>query len=231
MRAIVALSGGMDSATVLASALASEREVLCVGFRYGSKHNPYENKAAERIAVYYGLNMRFIDMESVMGKFNSALTDPAREVPEGYYEGENMRQTVVPGRNIIFASVLAGLAWSEGCGEVWMGIHAGDHFIYPDCRPEFFAAMNEAVRLGTDNNVVLKAPFLHGNKFDILQHGFTLDVPYRYTRTCYKDQPLACGKCGSCQERLTAFKAHDREDPIAYETRELIAKSQAGGAT
>jgi len=142
------------------------------------------------------------------------------DIPEGHYEDESMSRTVVPGRNIIFASILTGVAWSLGAEEVWLGIHQGDHAIYPDCRPEFYRAMNEAVTLGTDGKVVLKAPFLDTNKTGILRRGLFLNVPYGYTRTCYKEQEIACGKCGSCQERLEAFAECGLTDPVEYETKE-----------
>lgn len=222
MKAIVSLSGGMDSSTVLADAIAQGREVSCIGFRYGSKHNPFENKAAEAVARFYGVPFRLIDLSAVMVGFKSNLMADGGDVPEGHYEDKSMALTVVPARNLIFASVLTGVAWTEEAEEVWLGIHLGDRAIYPDCRKEFFDAMNQAVQVGTDNRVRLQAPFLTTNKIGILMRGLELDVPYQFTRTCYKAQPVACGKCGSCQERLAAFHEVGADDPIEYEHRELL---------
>lgn len=228
MKTLVSLSGGMDSATVLARALNDNgRYVEAVGFNYGSKHNPHELRAAENICAHYGIPFHLINLAPVMATFNSALmSHSADPVPTGHYEEDSMKQTVVPGRNIIFTSILAGLAMSEEFGEVWIGIHGGDHHIYPDCRPDFFRAMNQAIFQGTDKKVSLLAPFLYDNKMKILEAGFRLQVPYELTRTCYSPNVVACGKCGSCQERLAAFLAVGREDPIEYVTREILPKKE-----
>ena len=216
MKVIVSLSGGIDSTTVLAHALLLS-EVQAVGFRYGSKHNEYENRAAQAVAKHYGVSFRLIDLTPVFDGFTSALMKSGEEIPEGHYEDESMSKTVVPGRNIIFSSVLSGVAWSVGASEVWLGIHSGDHAIYPDCRPGFYEAMAHAVKLGTGDRVNLKAPFLHVDKGEILKWGVEHDIPYHLTRTCYKDQELACGKCGSCVERLEACASLGVDDPVRYE--------------
>lgn len=225
-RALVSLSGGMDSTTVLAEAIAEHGadRMEVVGFCYGSKHNAYENHAARQIAMHYGLDIEIIDLSNVGDYLQSNLLKSGGPIPEGHYEAESMSDTVVPGRNLIFISILTGIAWSRGCSEVWLGIHSGDHAIYPDCRPEFFNYMNQAVLEGTDHRVGLRAPFLHGNKTSIIQRGIRLGVPYELTRTCYQDQWTACGKCGSCQERLEAFKANGLEDPIPYFQRDILPK-------
>ena len=225
MKAIVSLSGGMDSTTVLAEALASGCDVIgCVGFDYGSKHNPYELEAAKNIAQHYKIPYSIVNLRNAMLGFQSALLDRSKAIPEGHYEAENMRQTVVPGRNIIFLSLLAGEAWSREAGQVWIGIHAGDHFIYPDCRPEFYLAMRQAVLEGTDHKVEIMAPFLYGNKTSIIKRGLELGVPYGMTRTCYQANPVACGRCGSCQERLASFEANGLRDPLEYQSRVLFPK-------
>ncbi len=226
-KAIVSLSGGMDSTTVLAHAVVQHHgDVAAVGFTYGSKHNQYENAAAERVAQHYGVPYKLIDLSSVMAGFKSDLMKSGGAIPEGHYEAASMSRTVVPGRNIIFASILAGIAWSEKAEQVWLGIHAGDHFIYPDCRPAFFEAMRKAVLAGTGDAATLVAPFLFASKADIVKSGLGLDVPYKLTRTCYADQEMACGRCGSCQERLDAFAANKIEDPLAYESRVILPKEE-----
>lgn len=221
---IVSLSGGMDSATLLASAKSKHHEVHGVGFRYGSKHNSYENEAALALAQYYDIPYRLFDLSGLMAGFRSNLMQDGGEIPEGHYEDESMKLTVVPARNMIFASVLTGVAWSEGATEVWLGIHAGDHAIYPDCRPQWFEAMRSAVELGSDHRVTLKAPFLYVDKAEILHQGLKLGVPYGLTRTCYAAQATACGRCGSCNERLASFKANGVEDPLDYESRDIMPK-------
>jgi 7-cyano-7-deazaguanine synthase len=218
-KAIISLSGGMDSTTVLGAAIDAGREVECVGFTYGSKHNFYENIAAQEVAEHYNVPFHLMDLSEMMSSFNSNLLKSGGDIPEGHYEAETMSQTVVPGRNIIFASMLSGYAWSRDADEVWLGIHSGDHAIYPDCRPEFYEKMREAILAGTDDRVTLQAPFLDGNKTSIIEWGLQHEVPYHLTRTCYKDQPIACGRCGACQERLEAFRNNNLEDPIEYEFR------------
>jgi 7-cyano-7-deazaguanine synthase len=215
----------MNSTTLLAEALQSHDVVLAVGFQYGSKHNPYEINAARAIASFYKVKYRRIDIQDAFDGSKSALMEDIRDVPEGYYEGENMRATVVPGRNLIFASIAAAIAESAEAQFVFMGIHAGDHHIYPDCRPEFALALGAAIKASSDGKVDLAVPFLRFHKEHILKRGFELSVPYDMTRTCYKDQYTACGKCGSCQERLAAFAKLGQKDPIPYETRVLIPQS------
>lgn len=217
INALVSLSGGMDSTTVLRKCLEEGRDPMAVGFTYGSKHNQFENEAARHVANYYGIPFELINLTHFMSYFKSNLMLGQGQIPEGHYEDESMSQTVVPARNIIFISILAGLAWSRGCDEVWLGIHQGDHAIYPDCRPTFFYVMNEAIRQGTDGRVQLHAPFLYDDKGGIVKYGLKHNVPYLLTRTCYKDQNVACGKCGACVERLEAFQKNGVDDPIEYE--------------
>lgn len=218
MKMVISLSGGMDSATVLGWALKELGvSTICVSFTYGSKHNEYENKAARQIAEFYKQSIMEINLNEVMKSFKSDLLKTGDAIPEGYYNDSSMSKTVVPARNIIFTSILSGIAWSNDAKAVALGIHQGDHTIYPDCRPAFFYTMNQAIKLGTDNKVSLIAPFLDTDKFGILKWGLANGVPYHLTRTCYKDQPLACGKCGSCVERLEAFSKLSITDPVLYE--------------
>lgn len=227
VKAIVSLSGGLDSTTVLAACLkehSSPGEVVAVLFRYPSKHNVHEAAAAAKVADHYGVRWRTVDLVGVFAHFKSDLLLTGGAVPEGHYEEESMRATVVPFRNGIFLAVLAGLAESLGAGEVWLGTHAGDHHIYPDCRPDFVHAMTAAVEFGTDKKVTTVAPYEVVDKAEIVRRGLALGVPYHLTRTCYKNQSVACGKCGSCQERLEAFAASAATDPLEYESRELLPK-------
>lgn len=214
---VLSLSGGMDSGTLLAYCLNKYERVLAVGFSYGSKHNLYEQGCARRLCEHYNVEMIHIDLTTVGLHLQSNLLSSGGPIPEGHYESESMKLTVVPGRNMIFAAILAGIAESRGASVVAMGVHSGDHAIYPDCRPEFVLAMADAIQQATDKKVTLVAPFITDNKFTILRWGFEHSVPYQLTRTCYKAQPLACGKCGACQERLEAFRLHGRRDPVLYE--------------
>ena len=218
MRVAIALSGGMDSSTVLSLLLSYGAEVVPFFFDYGSKHNPYERVAANYICEHYKLGLpHIINIAPVMEDFNADLMRGQGDIPEGHYTDESMSATVVPARNIIFLSVLAGKALSYDCQKIAIGIHQGDHAIYPDCRPEFYDAMSNAIELGTDGKVGIVAPFLSTDKTGVLVKGLKLETPYHLTRTCYKEQPVACGKCGSCVERLEAFALNSVTDPIKYE--------------
>jgi 7-cyano-7-deazaguanine synthase len=225
---LVSLSGGLDSCVMMATLCSVNPEkgvVKTVSFYYGSKHGDYEEAAAINIAKHYGVPHRVIEMGAVLGKVKSALLKTDRRViPEGHYEEESMRDTVVPGRNLIFIASLASIAESENLHAVYVGVHQGDHNIYPDCRPSFIAAANMAVWYSTENRVTLHAPFLTIDKAAIVKVGLENGAPFHLTRTCYKDQPVACGKCGSCQERLQAFHLNGAQDPIEYESRILLPK-------
>lgn len=220
----LALSGGVDSTTVLQWLLDRGDSVVCVQFQYQSKHNIFEVAAAQQVYQFYArksnlssLSCIQVDLSGIFTYMKSNLLKGQGEIPEGHYADETMKQTVVPARNMIFLSVMAGLAESYGCNSIALGIHQGDHAIYPDCRPEFYNAMQHAVELGTGGKVAVEAPFLHATKSEIVKYGLTYGVPYHLTRTCYKEQELSCGKCGSCIERVEAFALNDCHDPIPYE--------------
>ena len=130
-----------------------------------------------------------------------------------------MSLTVVPGRNLIFSSILASIAESHGYQGIALAVHSGDHAIYPDCRPEFINNLYETVLCSSDGKVDdIWCPFIYADKTEILKVGHEIGVPYQYTRTCYKDQEFSCGRCGSCTERLEAFDAIGKRDPIIYQT-------------
>lgn len=217
MKVVLSLSGGLDSTTVLAWLVQNDYQVICTSFYYGSKHNTYENEAAIQIANFYGVPLHHLDISGVMQGFKSDLLLKGGDIPEGHYTDQTMDRTVVPGRNIIFLSILAGLAWSVEASDIAIGIHQGDHAIYADCRREFYKAMDTAIYLGTDQRVSILAPFVETDKVGIVKWGLAHKVPFKLTRTCYKNQPLACGKCGSCVERLEAFAINKTKDPIQYE--------------
>lgn len=231
IRLVLGLSGGLDSTVLLHSAVKNgwkPDEIKLVSFRYGSKHNPHELAAAEKVRQWMSvplLNAVTVDLSGVYAAVatSSALLSPDNKVPEGHYNDESMRKTVVPGRNLIFASVMAAIAESEGKSldrgrvEVWLGVHQGDHFIYPDCRPAFVSALHSAVAKSSEEQVAVYAPFLNLTKRDIVKLGLDIGTPFGLTRTCYSSDEMACGKCGSCRERLEAFALNGREDFIEYQ--------------
>lgn len=216
-KVVMGLSGGMDSSTMLVKLLQIGYEVSCIGFTYGSKHNQYENIAAESIAKYYGVEYQLLDLTVAFSAIQSNLLKTGGDIPEGHYEQDNMSLTVVPGRNTIFAGILLGKAESIDASYVALGVHQGDHTIYPDCRIEYIKALDTLLYLASDYKVEVITPFLETNKIGILEFGFKHDFPYHLTRTCYKDQELSCGICGSCNERIEAFANHGIKDPVGYE--------------
>lgn len=222
--AVCSFSGGMDSATVLLWLLEQGfKRVVAFQFVYGSKHNKHERRAA---TVFHGnmvarypnqrIELRMLDLSAAFNGIQSNLMQTGGDIPEGHYTDASMSATVVPGRNMIFISLLAGHAWSLGAEIVALGVHQGDHAIYEDCREVFVEQMAEAVKLGTGDRVRLVAPFLSTDKEGILRYGVEKNLPYQHTRTCYKDQALSCGKCGSCVERLEAFSNIGETDPVNY---------------
>ena len=223
---VMGLSGGMDSATLLGLLLSNGNTVHCCSFTYGSKHNKYENQASKNLVRYYknqdefNIKLHEFDISSIMKDFNSALLSSSdQDIPEGHYASESMKRTVVPGRNLIFSSIMAGLAESLGASYIALGVHSGDHHIYPDCRKEFIKSLDNTIFLSSDNTVEVLSPFDDLDKLGILRTGYSLPIPipYHLTRTCYKDQLNSCGKCGSCVERLEAFELLNVRDPITYE--------------
>ena len=214
---VMGLSGGMDSTTVLDKLVYQGFDVVCLGFTYGSKHNQYENIAAENVAKHYKVHYKLIDLTVVFDGFKSNLLKTGGDIPEGHYEQDNMSLTVVPGRNTIFASILLGAAESIGASKIALGVHQGDHAIYPDCRVEYIKALDTLLYLASDKKVEIITPFLHTNKIGILDFGIKNAVPYHLTRTCYKEQELSCGICGSCNERIEAFATRGIQDSIQYE--------------
>jgi len=221
MKIVLSLSGGMDSATVLGHYLAKGHEIIPVNFTYGSKHNVFEKECAKKLCEHYKIDIfPSIDLCFIGDMFSSDLLKSGGDIPEGHYAGENMKSTVVPGRNLIFASILAGYAESVGASHIALGVHSGDHHIYPDCRPKFVECLRETIDKSSDGKIGVLTPFMELDKENILRIGYNLSdeykVPYELTRTCYKDQERSCGVCGSCCERLEAFDKLGHTDPIKY---------------
>jgi len=218
MKTIVLLSGGMDSTTLLAYLKSVDHEVKAIGFDYGQRHVK-ELKAAQEVAMHYEVPFRVADMRGIGAAFmqGSSQTSADIDVPEGHYEEESMKQTVVPNRNMIMLSIATAYAIQEKFNCVAYGAHRGDHAIYPDCRVSFIQAMYAAIKECDWHTVKLIAPFIDHSKTDIVRLGYQLYVPYEKTWTCYKGGDKACGKCGTCVERREAFREAFASDPIPYE--------------
>lgn len=219
-KVVMGLSGGMDSATVLGYYSNKKYQIYPLFFDYGSKHNPYEFESAVKLSEYFNTEpLRVIKLNFIKELFKSNLLQNQGDIPEGHYNDSNMSLTVVPGRNSIFITIMAGYAESVGADTVAVGTHMGDHFIYPDCRPIFISAMNTAIQASTEEKVHIETPIQMLDKTGILKMGYDFNkkVPYELTRTCYKNQKLSCGRCGSCAERLEAFKNIGKVDPVPYQ--------------
>lgn len=211
---LLVLSGGLDSTTMLYD--YADSIALAVTFQYGSNHNKREAAFAKYHCEHLGIEHIEIDL-AFMGKyFKSSLLEGADAIPEGNYDEENMKSTVVPFRNGIMLSVAAGLAESRRLKKVMMANHSGDHTIYPDCRPEFAEAMGQAINLGTYIGVELVAPYTMLSKSDIVRRGAELGIDYTKTYSCYKGGEVHCGVCGTCRERKEAFALAGVEDKTKY---------------
>jgi 7-cyano-7-deazaguanine synthase len=212
MKAAIIYSGGMDSQTLLHE---YKREVkLALSFNYGSNHNDREYEMAQKNTMNVGIEHHRIDLQESFKQIKSTLLSGADAVPEGHYAGENMKQTVVPFRNGIMLSIAAGIAASKGLDTVLIGVHGGDHDIYPDCRTDFITQFNFALKEGLWETVKVYAPYLLLDKKGIAHIGYEIGVPYALSYSCYKGRELHCGKCGSCNERKYALEGFD---PTKYE--------------
>ena len=221
-RSIVLLSGGIDSTTAFYQALDEVKVVMAISFDYGQRHR-VELDYANATAVRENVAHRIVDMTSI-GRLlkGSALSDPDNvEVPDGHYAEETMKATIVPNRNTIMLSMAVGAAIGIGAGQVWAAMHAGDHPIYPDCRPQFINKLNDLIPIATESAVIVVAPFIHMTKQEIIRKGFRLGVDFSATWSCYKGGDIHCGRCGTCVERAEAFFLAGVRDPTQYEDKEF----------
>lgn len=215
-KVVVIYSGGMDSFTVLHRALADGCEVYALSFDYGQRHSKELNYAAN-VCEKLGISHKIVDITTINQLLaGSSLTDNI-DIPEGHYEEDSMKSTVVPNRNMILLSLAIGYAVSLKADAVYYGAHSGDHAIYPDCRPEFVLKMNEVSMLANYEPVSVHSPYLEQDKAAILADGLAMGLDYANTWTCYNGRDKACGKCGACVERLEAFAANQQIDPLPYE--------------
>ena len=218
--AVVLLSGGLDSATVLAMAQAQGLRCYTMSFDYGQRHRA-ELQAAERVARAAGVVEHKVIGMNLGGIGGSALTDDSIAVPEGPQDG--IPVTYVPARNTLFLSLALGWAEVLGAREIFIGVNAVDYSGYPDCRPEFIEAFERLANLATRAGVEgegfhIRAPLQHMSKAEIVQAGAALGVDYSKTVSCYQadDQGRACGRCDSCRLRAEGFRAAGLADPTRY---------------
>lgn len=216
---VAIVSGGMDS-TVLAYSYAEQGPVLLVSFDYGQRHAKELTYAARTAAMLKAEHL-VIDLRSVGEHLTgSALTDASVDVPLGHYADETMRSTVVPNRNAIMLNIAAGIAIARGSEVVGTAVHAGDHAIYPDCRPDFIIAQTLALKFGNEgfanSDFRVDAPFVLQDKAWIAELGDRLGVPWEHTWSCYQGGEQHCGECGTCVERREAFQLANVPDPTAY---------------
>lgn len=215
---VVIYSGGMDSFTVLHRAIYEGYKVSALSFNYGQRHSK-ELEYAQRVCEELSIPHLISDITAINQLLQgSSLTSSDIDVAEGHYAAENMKTTVVPNRNMILLSLAVGYAVSIGASKVFYGAHAGDHTIYPDCRPEFVHAMNTVTKIANFESVEIVSPFLNVDKTQILSYGIEKGLNYAQTWTCYNGRDKACGKCGSCVERLQAFEVNGIQDPVPYES-------------
>lgn len=221
-KAIVLLSGGIDSTTLLALAIRENDNVLALSCSYGQKHS-VELDCARGIAWGYNTHWRLVELPRVFEGAGSTLIDPGVPQPHLTYaeicESGGPSPTVVPFRNANFISVATAVAVAEKAQYVYIATHGEDahNWAYPDCTPEFLGAMANAVYIGTYREVRLRFPFTWIIKRDVIALGAKLKVPYSLTYSCYSGKELACGLCPTCVERIEAFKANNLIDPIDYE--------------
>jgi 7-cyano-7-deazaguanine synthase len=213
----------MDSATLAWHYYTLGYDLHLVGFNYGQRHSK-ELDFLFNQANRLGADVTIMPMEWLGGHLRgSSLTSEDVSVPDGRYDELSMKITVVPNRNAIMLSLAVGLAVAEKCEVVATGIHAGDHFIYPDCRPSFFEPFAQAMVAGNDgfahDNFRVEAPFIEMTKTEIAKYGGQMGVDYSMTWSCYKGGVIHCGTCGTCYERQEAFLESGIKDPTEYLAR------------
>jgi 7-cyano-7-deazaguanine synthase len=209
-RTVAIVSGGLDS-VVLAHKLKDEgHELSLVSFNYGQRHSK-ELNFAKQCAKDLDSNWHLVDLSNMTDLLkNSALTNKEVDIPDGHYAEQSMKITVVPNRNAIMLNIAAGLAVSIGAKHIATGVHGGDHYIYPDCRPAFIKAADAMLSIANEGFTVygfsVLAPFLYSTKADIASEGARLGVDFTKTWSCYKGGETHCGSCGTCFERREAFR-------------------------
>jgi 7-cyano-7-deazaguanine synthase len=215
---LVVASGGLDSTTALAYYAARRHQLSAVTVDYGQRHRR-EVDAARLVAEHYGARHYVVEVPGLAAVLTgSALTDASVDVPSGHYADESMRSTVVPNRNAILANIAIGVAVAQKADVVALGVHAGDHPVYPDCRPEWVAALASLTAVGNDGYHIprIEAPFVHAGKHEVAAIADALGAPVHLSWSCYRGGDLHCGACGTCVERREAFTLAGVPDPTRY---------------
>jgi 7-cyano-7-deazaguanine synthase len=218
MKAVALFSGGLDSTVLVYHLLNQNAELKLLSIDYGQRHQK-ELSSSSAIADALSIPHHILKLP-MLGNLlgGSALTDSSISLPEGHYAEDSMKATVVPNRNMILLSLAAGHAISLKFETVAYAAHAGDHTIYPDCRPEFADAMNNVLQLADWNKISLHRPFVSWTKADLVKRGYELGVPFEKTWSCYAGSNKHCGKCGTCVERREAFELVGLSDPTQYKS-------------
>lgn len=221
MKAVVLLSGGLDSTTCMAVAKSHGYELYPISFDYGQRHN-IELDSAKKVAKFFGAKKHLIIKTNMKAIGGSALTDENIAVPDRNPDDEDVPVTYVPARNLIFLSYALGYAEVLGAAYVYIGVNAVDYSGYPDCRPEFIEKFQNLADFATKatavehKNIEIVAPLQNLSKKDIVLLGTKLNAPFEFTRSCYNGTPKACGHCDSCKLRLRGFAEAGIKDPIEY---------------
>jgi len=215
-KTIIVLSGGMDSTTLLYKLLNEGKEVKAISFDYGQIHKK-ELEMARKTCEKVGVDHKIIDVTFLRELLSNSALTKGENVPEGHYANENMVQTVVPNRNMILSSIAIGYAVNEDYDEIALGIHAGDHAVYPDCRPEFANLLNQIAEIANYKSIKVYTPYINKNKIDIVREGTQLGVDYAQTWTSYSSGDEPTGRTGSDVERTEAFIANGLKDPLYSE--------------
>ncbi|MFC0235561.1 7-cyano-7-deazaguanine synthase QueC [Fictibacillus phosphorivorans] len=219
-KAVIVLSGGLDSTTCMGIAKAEGYDLYPITFHYGQRHNR-EVEQAIKVGKFYDVaDHRIVDLTFLKDIGGSALTDEKVDVPTEAEEG--IPVTYVPARNMIFLSLASAYAEVIGATAVYTGVSAVDFSGYPDCRPEFIQSMEETINLATKagvtgKNISVETPLISLSKKETIEKGLSLEVPYDLTTSCYNGKEAACGQCDSCVLRLKGFKEAGAVDPITYE--------------
>jgi 7-cyano-7-deazaguanine synthase len=218
---VAAFSGGLDSTTLAYGLRADGWDLVLLSVDYGQRHRR-ELDAAAALAASLPARHHVVDVNGLSALLvGSALTDSEVAVPHGHYTDHSMRATVVPNRNAILLSMATAVAIANSAEAVACAVHAGDHAIYPDCRPEFIAAFEKMVRIGNEGFIHdafrVLTPFLTVDKAEIVREGHALGVPFAQTWSCYEGGAHHCGRCGTCVERKEAFVEAGVADPTVYE--------------
>jgi 7-cyano-7-deazaguanine synthase len=228
-KVVVVLSGGMDSATLLYM-LQRDYEIKAVSFNYGQRHKK-ELHYAETLCQLTDTPHAIVNLNSLTPYIQSSALTGDMPIPEGHYTADNMKQTVVPNRNMMMLSIAGAIAVSQQAAGIATGVHAGDHAVYPDCRPEFIVHIETTLKIANQGFIhpdfQVMAPFMYMTKASIAAFGSTYGVPFEHTWSCYNGGAIHCGRCGTCVERAEAFATAEVPDPTEYESPDFWKTAHA----